>query len=806
MPGTNDGTPEVERDAERKHKPGHPESDRRHTQRHPEGDRRQTPRRPETDRGHTAQRRASDLPHTMGQVSLEEILTRHPEADRRRAPRSPKAHLFVTVSHWAMTLLLALNLLSGMRIGWGYQESQLGSMQGAWAHLLKVVSPAGTMFGINLIVLHVWSAFLLLLVAGVYVGYLVRSGAARRLSVTRADIRKLLTGLRSGKFWRSKPALWSANVLVYWVSFVFIAVLTVTGFALYRLDLGLSPLLGGYDVTRLLHAVVGYLLIPYTILHAVLQWCFGRFWAIFKAQVWRRHVLAGLAALVIAAPLAAAAYLVDKMPETMTIARMGNVPAPVLDGDPNDAVWTLATPVTIHTAKATNSPGHVSDITVKAVHDGTYVYFQFQWNDPDVSFKRYPLLKTEGGWKVLQTAFAEADEVIYYEDKLSMYITDVKNGSCAASCHLGVGPASAKNEKHGLHYTTGGEYADVWHWKSVRSDETGALTGEPGYADDMYFGPPTPVPTKPGERYTGGYYNDPDKGGGYAYNFTKLDPSKSLANTFVVPKFLPPSNAVHTNPDLQDERGRSQVVVPEGRSGSLYEGGRHLSGRHPHPEHHHQPLHGRPCRRAGQGSVEGRSLDPGDPSCPRHRQQVRRALRAGEAALHHGRDLQPGPDAAQRAHQARARDAGTLGGNGARVSSRHHIAGKEDSVMRRQKVFRNLVAGCIGAILVAGVPAAGLRAAAFEPVTIPGSGDLTDLLRDLAPAYTAQYPDRKVIVPDSIGSDGGVRVVGTGESPIGRVSRKPTPEEIAKYGDYQYTEFARVPVVFVVSPNPACAI
>jgi hypothetical protein len=266
-------------------------------------------------------------------------------------------------------------------------------------------------------------------------------------------------------------------------------------------------------------------------------------------------VLAGLAALAIAVPLAAGAYFVDEVPETLTVPRIGNVPAPVLDGDPSDTVWTLANPVTIHTAKATNSPGHVSDITVRAVHDGTHVYFQFQWDDPDASFKRYPLVKTEGGWKVLQTAFAQADENVYYEDKLSMYVTTVKNGSCAASCHLGSGPHSAKGEKHGLHYTAG-EIGDIWHWKSVRTNFTGDLTGEPGFVDDMYFGPATPV--KPGERYTGGYYADPDKGGAYAYNFVKLDPKKSLADTYVLPKFLPPANAVHTNPaPATNEHGRT---------------------------------------------------------------------------------------------------------------------------------------------------------------------------------------------------------------------------------------------------------
>jgi phosphate transport system substrate-binding protein len=89
----------------------------------------------------------------------------------------------------------------------------------------------------------------------------------------------------------------------------------------------------------------------------------------------------------------------------------------------------------------------------------------------------------------------------------------------------------------------------------------------------------------------------------------------------------------------------------------------------------------------------------------------------------------------------------------------------------------------------------------FEVVTLPGTGDSQDLLRALAQGYTTQYPERQVMVPDSIGSDGGIRVVGTGESPIGRVARQPNAEELAKYGDFHYMEFARVPVAFVVTPQ-----
>lgn len=85
-----------------------------------------------------------------------------------------------------------------------------------------------------------------------------------------------------------------------------------------------------------------------------------------------------------------------------------------------------------------------------------------------------------------------------------------------------------------------------------------------------------------------------------------------------------------------------------------------------------------------------------------------------------------------------------------------------------------------------------------EVITLPGSGDSQDVLRGLARGYLARYPDRRVIVPDSTGSDGGIRVVGSGQAPVGRVARRPTGEETREYGDFRYVEFARVPVVFVV--------
>ena len=117
--------------------------------------------------------------------------------------------------------------------------------------------------------------------------------------------------------------------------------------------------------------------------------------------------------------------------------------------------------------------------------------------------------------------------------------------------------------------------------------------------------------------------------------------------------------------------------------------------------------------------------------------------------------------------------------------------------MKRLISFPVFAAAIALAALSFGTPPA--HAAEPEAVTLPGTGDSQDLLRALAQGYGAQYPGRQVTVPNSIGSDGGIRVVGTGESPIGRVSRPPDAKELATYGEFKYLEFARVTVAFVVS-------
>jgi hypothetical protein len=166
---------------------------------------------------------------------------------------------------------------------------------------------------------------------------------------------------------------------------------------------------------------------------------------------------------------------------------------------------------------------------VRGVHNGERVYLLFEWPDTTRSQKHLPLRKAAAGWKVVETNYSMQDENAYYEDKFAVMLSaSVQIGG--GSTHFGPQPIANKPGplgQRGLHYTTDGSIVDVWHWKSVR-------TGPLGQIDDNYFGPPLPAPSKPGERYTGGYTQDPKEGGGFDQNWTKLDGSP-----FVVPKRLP---------------------------------------------------------------------------------------------------------------------------------------------------------------------------------------------------------------------------------------------------------------------------
>lgn len=81
-----------------------------------------------------------------------------------------------------------------------------------------------------------------------------------------------------------------------------------------------------------------------------------------------------------------------------------------------------------------------------------------------------------------------------------------------------------------------------------------------------------------------------------------------------------------------------------------------------------------------------------------------------------------------------------------------------------------------------------------ETLNIVGTGDGMRMLRDIARAYEARHPADRVIVPESIGSSGGIRAVGDDKNVLGRVARAIKDKE-KPYG-LSHVPYARIPVAF----------
>ena len=87
-------------------------------------------------------------------------------------------------------------------------------------------------------------------------------------------------------------------------------------------------------------------------------------------------------------------------------------------------------------------------------------------------------------------------------------------------------------------------------------------------------------------------------------------------------------------------------------------------------------------------------------------------------------------------------------------------------------------------------------------LTVPGTGDSLVVLQRLALEYQRIYPERKIEIPPSIGSTGGIRMLLQGEVELARVARTLRLEEEAQ--GLKWLEFARSPIVFVGNLPDKC--
>jgi hypothetical protein len=243
----------------------------------------------------------------------------------------------------------------------------------------------------------------------------------------------------------------------------------------------------------------------------------------------------------------------------LQVHRISNSDAPLLDGDTSDRVWRNIQPFSLMTNKGGNFDGKGDTrIEVRAVHDGTWAYFLFTWQDPTRSLKHLPLVKELDGWHLLHNGYENGDERDFNEDKFSVLFTTADAILAGdQTFHAGPRPVSdgpATMTGRGLHFTSGDiGNVDVWQWKATS-------TGPTGWLDDAHFGPPlepTPAQASNVTPYKGGYAPDPGLAN-YSDNFATIADRNSVITPRRLPKDFRAVTTALGQVDLDPEHGESE--------------------------------------------------------------------------------------------------------------------------------------------------------------------------------------------------------------------------------------------------------
>ena len=521
--------------------------------------------------------------------------------------RQRKTDYGTIILHWTFVAAFAVALVTGLRIATETPDR-------TWINWFDAVLPRDSVW-----IAHMQAAIVLVAVAIGYVVYMFRSGLGRRVQVDKVRLR--------GLFRRGKTRLSAVIALMYWIFFITMSGLLISGGLLY------FGFYSGYDVA-MLHWVGTWVILAFVVLHVLTQFKSGgaaQLLRIFRptalpappprldaaellgmlaeqsarlpesknvdappevsshplqprpeARRDRREpdpaaqpkpgstrsrnptlqanafVVAAAAAITGASLIVATDHLAV---DSLQIRRINPADAPILDGDTSDRGWRDVKPFSLLTGEGGNFDGKgETRIEIRAVHDGTYAYFLFTWQDSTRSLKHLPLVKEADGWHLLHSGFQLGDEHQYNEDKFSVLLTasDVTLAG-GRTFHPGPQPvagAPATMSGRGLHYTETG-YADVWQWK--------ATSGAAGWMDDAHFGPPlkpTPMQASNVVPYKGGFA--PDTGtANYRDNFTvEADTSggprrSRLIAPLRLPKVVAATTAALGDIDLDPDHGES---------------------------------------------------------------------------------------------------------------------------------------------------------------------------------------------------------------------------------------------------------
>jgi cytochrome b subunit of formate dehydrogenase len=418
---------------------------------------------------------------------------------RRDRPRSDIGTLII---HWLTALAFFVSVFTGVRIAADDPDAVVSK----W---LEPILPQGEIW-----TWHFFAGLTLFFCASAYILYMARSGLMPRIALKK--IRAFVIP-NAGKL--RYDAL---NVVLHWLVYVVIVVLTVTGIFLY---LGH----GGWLLT--VHLAAAFTGIAYTLAHLLSHFLYGglqQWLRLFRPAALvptratrpRSLLIAVIAGVAVAAALASIDWGTR---DTLVMHRVAKAPdmTKLLD----DPVWADIRPVRVQTSQGINLGGTgESLVEIRAVHDGKKAYIAFRWEDPTRSMRREPLIKQADGWHIIADNTYTDDVKGFYEDKFAVIFSPTAQFGSGGVAHFGARPLG-DNTKHsrngrGLHYTDG-TMVDMWQWKTSR----GGLLGE---VDDMFIGPPTePTPDQASQlqRYQGGYWGDPGDTP-YTYNFKLYRPSE----------------------------------------------------------------------------------------------------------------------------------------------------------------------------------------------------------------------------------------------------------------------------------------
>jgi hypothetical protein len=522
--------------------------------------------------------------------------------------RQRKTDYGTIILHWTFVAAFAVALVTGLRIATETPDR-------TWINWFDAVLPRDSVW-----VAHMQAAIVLVAVAIGYIVYMLRSGLGRRVQLDKVRLR--------GLFGRGQARLSAVIALMYWIFFVTMSGLLVSGGLLY------FGFYSGYDVA-MLHWVGTWVILAFVVLHVLTQFKSGgvaQLLRIFRPAPLpappprldavellgllaeqsarssqsenfdappevpshslqpraemrrdrprepdpaprppggparsRNPTLQANAFVVAAAAAITGASLIvatDRLAvDSVQIRRINVADAPILDGDTSDRAWRGVKPFSLLTGEGGNFDGKgEARIEVRAVHDGTYAYFLFTWEDSTRSLKHLPLVKEADGWHLLHSGFQLGDEHQYNEDKFSVLLTnsDVTLAG-GRTFHPGPQPvagAPATMSGRGLHYTAAG-YADVWQWKATSSAA--------GWMDDAHFGPPldpTPMQAANVVPYKGGFAPDPGTAN-YRDNFaveadTSGGPRRSrLVAPLRLPKVVAATTDAMGDIDLDPNHGES---------------------------------------------------------------------------------------------------------------------------------------------------------------------------------------------------------------------------------------------------------